>query len=139
LETKVEERTAELAIAKEKAEMANLAKSTFFANMSHELRSPLSAILGFSQLMTRSQTLPPEHQENVSIITRSGEHLLTLINQVLDLSKIEAGRTTLNENNFDLYRLLDDVEDMFQLKAQEKGLHLIGDSRPRCSPIRAHR
>jgi signal transduction histidine kinase/CheY-like chemotaxis protein len=130
LETKVEERTAELAIAKEKAEMANLAKSTFFANMSHELRSPLSAILGFSQLMTRSQTLPPEHQENVSIITRSGEHLLTLINQVLDLSKIEAGRTTLNENNFDLYRLLDDVEDMFQLKAQEKGLHLIGDRAP---------
>ncbi|MGQ4647968.1 ATP-binding protein [Lyngbya aestuarii] len=125
LEVQVAERTAELAKAKEAAEVANRAKSTFIANMSHELRSPLNAILGFSQLMTRSQTLSPEHQENVSIITRSGEHLLLLINNVLDLSKIEAGRTTKNAKNFDLYRLLDDVEDMFQLKAEEKGLRLL--------------
>jgi CheY-like chemotaxis protein len=77
--------------------------------------------------MTRSKTLPPEHVENVAIISRSGEHLLTLINNVLDLSKIEAGRTTLNETNFDLYRLLDDLEDMFRLKADDKGLQLICD------------
>lgn len=125
LEQRVQDRTAELAIAKEKAEVANQAKSAFLANMSHELRSPLNAILGFSQLMTRSQTLNTEQQENVGIITRSGEHLLTLINNVLDLSKIEAGRTTLNEKNFDLYRLLDDLEEMFQLKADDQHLQLI--------------
>jgi signal transduction histidine kinase/ligand-binding sensor domain-containing protein/CheY-like chemotaxis protein len=112
----------QLEIAKDKAEVANQAKSTFLANMSHELRSPLNAILGFAQLMSR--TLPQEHQENIGIIRRSGEHLLTLINQVLDLSKIEAGRTTLNEQNFDLHRLLDDVHDMFQLKADDKHLQL---------------
>ncbi|HEY9608263.1 hybrid sensor histidine kinase/response regulator [Allocoleopsis sp.] len=130
LELRVTQRTAELAKAKEAAEVANEAKSTFLANMSHELRSPLNAILGFAQLMTRSRSLPPEHLENVGIITRSGEHLLTLINQVLDLSKIEAGRTTLNEKNFDLYRLLDDLEDMFQLKADDKHLQLLFDRAP---------
>ena len=108
--------------AKEAAEAANHAKSTFLANMSHELRSPLNVILGFSQLMLRSQSLNPEQQENLGIMIRSGEHLLTLINNVLDLSKIEAGRTTLNEINFDLYRLLDDLEDMFQARADDKGL-----------------
>ncbi|WP_318698850.1 MULTISPECIES: ATP-binding protein [unclassified Roseofilum] len=125
LEHKVQQRTAELEQAKEKAEVANEAKSVFIANMSHELRSPLNAILGFTQILTRSQTLPPEQQQNVSIINRSGEHLLTLINNVLDLSKIEAGRIVLNENNFDLYRLLDDIHDMFQLKAADKGLYLL--------------
>ncbi len=126
------ERTEELAksnqdleIAKEKAEVANEAKSSFLANMSHELRSPLNAILGFAQVMTRRQRLEPEDQENLGIISRSGEHLLTLINQVLDLSKIEAGHTTLNENHFDLYRLLDDLEDMFRLKAEDKNLQVI--------------
>jgi CheY-like chemotaxis protein/two-component sensor histidine kinase len=93
--------------------------------MSHELRSPLNAILGFSQLLTRSHSLNPEQQENVSIINRSGEHLLTLINNVLDLSKIEAGRITLNESNFDLYQLLDDLEDMFQVKADAQDLQLV--------------
>ena len=130
LETKVEERTSELALAKQKAEVANEAKSSFLANMSHELRSPLNAILGFSQIMLRSQNLPKEHQENVTIITRSGDHLLTLINQVLDLSKIEAGRTNLNYKNFEIHQFMDDIEDMFHIKADDKKLQLVVE----CSP-----
>jgi signal transduction histidine kinase/ligand-binding sensor domain-containing protein/CheY-like chemotaxis protein len=114
----------ELAVAKEKAEAANQAKSAFLTNMSHELRSPLNAIIGFAQVIARSQSLSPEHRENVSIIRRSGEHLLALINQVLDLSKIEAGRMPLNPTDFDLRRLLDDLRDMFALKAEEKRLQL---------------
>ncbi|EGK90623.1 PAS domain S-box protein [Microcoleus vaginatus PCC 9802] len=113
--------------AKEAAEAANKAKSTFLANMSHELRSPLNAVIGFAQVLIRSQTLSQENQEDVGIILRSGEHLLALINQVLDLSKIEAGRTTLNAKSFDLYQLIDDLEDMFALKAEQKGLQLIFD------------
>ena len=113
--------------AKESAEAANKAKSTFLANMSHELRSPLNAVIGFAQVMIRSKTLSQENQEDVGIILRSGEHLLALINQVLDLSKIEAGRTTIYEKSFDLYRMLGDLEDMFALKAEEKGLQLIVD------------
>ena len=116
--------------AKEAAEAANRAKSEFLANMSHELRTPLNATIGFAQVMARSQTLPPEHQENVSIIRRSGEHLLTLINQVLELSKIEAGRTTLNETVFDLYQLLDESEDLFLLRVKEKNLRLMFDRSP---------
>ncbi len=109
------------------AEAANQAKSIFLANMSHELRTPLNAILGFAQLMEPSENLTLPEKENIKIIRRSGEHLLQLINQVLDLSKIEAGRMTLNAKNFDLYRLLSDVQNMFQIPAKNKGLQLIID------------
>ncbi|MEG4839739.1 ATP-binding protein [Microcoleus sp. B9-D4] len=109
------------------AEAANLAKSTFLANMSHELRTPLNAILGFSQLMQRSTNLTREQQENIRIINRSGEHLLALINQILDLAKIEAGRITINPTDFKLSSLLNELEEMFQLQAREQQLQLIFD------------
>ena len=117
----------ELKQAKEVAEAANQAKSTFLANMSHELRTPLNAILGFARLIQNSPNLSPQHQEQVSIITRSGEHLLTLINDVLDLAKIEANRTTLNEEDFNLYNLISDIEQMFSIKIKTKRLWLCID------------
>jgi PAS domain S-box-containing protein len=111
--------------ARKAAESANRAKSIFLANMSHELRTPLNAILGFSQLMDRDPSLSAEQKESLEVITRSGEHLLTLINDVLEMSKIEAGRTTLDAHSFDLHRMLGDVEDMFYLRAADKGLALL--------------
>ncbi len=110
--------------AKEAAEAANRAKSTFLANMSHELRTPLNAILGFTQLMQRDAQIPPEHQRNLATVGRSGEHLLALINDILALSKIEAGRAELQPENFDLYNMLLGLEEMFRLRAQQKGLSL---------------
>jgi two-component system sensor histidine kinase/response regulator len=110
--------------AKDAAEAANRAKSEFLANMSHELRTPLNAILGFSQLMNRDLSLTTEQQNNLNIINSSGEHLLTLINNILDLSKIEAGRMILNESSFDLHHLLETLEKMLHLKVATKGLSL---------------
>jgi two-component system sensor histidine kinase/response regulator len=112
------------------AESANRAKSVFLANMSHELRTPLNAILGFARLMTRDQGLTAEQRENLETIGRSGEHLLGLINDVLELSKIEAGRVALQKESFDLFRLLDGLEEMFHLRATEKSLMLIFDRAP---------
>lgn len=108
----------------EKSQAANQAKSEFLANMSHELRTPLNAILGFTQLMASDFTLNRQQQERVKIISRSGEHLLTLINDVLSMSKIEAGRTTLTPKSFDLYKLLLALEAMLRIKAEAKGLQL---------------
>ena len=116
--------------ARRQAEAANQAKSTFLANMSHELRTPLNSILGFTQLMDHDANLTTEQQRNLEIINRSGEHLLTLINDVLETSKIEAGRVTLQERDFDLYHLLDGLEEMFGLRAEDKGLTLIFDRSP---------
>ena len=124
LEAQIDERTEQLKQAALAAEAANKAKSTFLANMSHELRTPLNSILGFAQIMEPSPNLTVENRDNLRIIHRSGEHLLTLINQALDLSKIEAGRMMTDPKNFDLYRLLDDLQDMFQLRAQTQELQL---------------
>ncbi|MDM8555942.1 ATP-binding protein [Desulfococcaceae bacterium HSG7] len=125
LEETVATRTRELVREKKNADKANKAKSEFLANMSHELRTPLNAIIGFARILDRSRVIPSEEKEEVAIIRRSGEHLLNLINDVLDMSKIEAGRTVITETDFDVYRLLDDVENMFCLKAEEKRLQLI--------------
>ncbi len=125
LEIRVEQRTNELKQAKNTAELANRAKSEFLANMSHELRTPLNAILGFSQLMNREKSLTPQQQENLGIINRSGEHLLSLINDVLDLAKIESGKMTLYPTDFDLYGLLELIAEMLALRAESKGLKLI--------------
>jgi PAS domain S-box-containing protein len=111
--------------AKQQAEAANQAKSHFLSKMSHELRTPLNAILGFSQVMARDKSLKTEQRDYLDIINRSGEHLLALINDILSMSKIEAGQVTLNKNRFDLYRLLDSMEEMLQLKAASSGIELL--------------
>ena len=110
--------------AKEAAETANVAKSTFLANMSHELRTPLNAILGFTQMMGRDRTLSPQQQEQIKIINNAGDHLLALINDILEMSKIEAGRTSFNPTSFDLINFLTSLEELFKLKAESKGLQL---------------
>ena len=103
-------------------QQANRAKSVFLANMSHEIRTPMNAILGFSQLMLRDQDVTPRQCQYLGTINRSGEHLLALINDILEMSKIEAGRTTLNPSTFDLPVLLKDLEMMFRVRTDEKKL-----------------
>ncbi|MGJ5673676.1 MAG: PAS domain S-box protein [Nostochopsis sp.] len=112
------------------ADAANRAKSEFLANMSHELRTPLNAILGFTQVMSRDRTLSSENKQNLAIINRAGEHLLNLINDILEMSKIEAGRTTLTLSSFDLIYLLDNLQEMLQIRAVAKGLELVFEYAP---------
>lgn len=124
LEWRIHERTAQLENAIETAEIANSAKSQFLAHMSHELRTPLNAILGFSQLIAQDEAMPQHLQKSLNIINRSGEHLLKLINEVLTLSKIEAGQAILEETTFNFHDLLHSLHEMLQLEAQSKGLTL---------------
>lgn len=104
------------------AEAANRSKSLFLANMSHELRTPLNAILGFSQLMERDEAITEAQRDTLAIIRRSGEHLLSLINDILDMAKIEAGRVTLAPEDFDLPELITDLGEMIRHRAESKGL-----------------
>jgi PAS domain S-box-containing protein len=114
-----------LQAAKAAADAANRAKSAFLANMSHEIRTPMNAILGFAQLMERDPQLSASAREHLEIINRSGEHLLALINDILEMSKIEAGREAFMPNSFDLDALLQDIERMFRLRAEAKGLRFL--------------
>lgn len=125
------ETATEIAISmKLQAESANKAKSVFLANMSHEIRTPLNAIIGFSQLMKRDATVSAAQQENITAINLAGEQLLSLINNILELSKIEVGRITLNPSTVDLHSLLNDIHVIYRKRAQARHLSFTFDVAP---------
>jgi len=124
-----------LSYAKDAADSANRAKSTFLANMSHEIRTPMNAILGFSQLLLRDTELSKRHVKELTTIFRTGNHLMAIINNILDMARIESGRITLTPVPFDLHVLLDDLERMFSLRTQARNLRFHVDRHgnvPRC-------
>lgn len=133
LEVKVEERTHELVEAKQAADAANQAKSEFLANMSHELRTPLNGILGYAQILGRSSTIPTQAQAGIQIIHQCGSHLLLLINDILDLSKIEARRLELFPSSVHLSAFLNGVSEICRVRADQKGIDfqmVLGDRLP---------
>jgi signal transduction histidine kinase len=124
----VEQRTTELIEARDQAQAATRAKSAFLANMSHELRNPLNAILGFSTLMRDEPGLSGEHRKDLDIINRNGEHLLDLIDTVLDVAKIEAGHVVAENTPFDLDGLVRDAMELMWARTREKNLELVFDA-----------
>ncbi len=115
-------RTAELRAAKEAAESANREKTAFFANITHEIRTPMNAILGYAQLLRGDANLTEAQRRQIEVIRSSGDHLLGIINDILEMSRIEVGRVTISQEPFDLHALLDQVRSMFDAQAQIRGL-----------------
>ncbi|HLZ97463.1 MAG TPA: ATP-binding protein [Steroidobacteraceae bacterium] len=126
----VAERTRDLVLAKEAAEIANRAKSAFLASVSHELRTPLNGILGYAQILLRSKNHDPRHTRGLNIIQQSGEHLLMLINDILDSAKIEAGRQELSPEDFSLDQFLRAIVEIIRVKAEAKHLRLVCELAP---------